>query len=113
MNADTRTPWQLGNGCVVVRVRVTPKSSKDAIEGIEATADGPALRARVRAVPADGEANSAVQMLLSEWLDVPKSRVALVAGAKSRVKSFAVSGETATLEAILVRKSAALAPSKR
>ena len=78
--------------------RVMPKSSNDAIETIEATAEVPAFRARVRAVPADGEANSRVQ---------------LVAGAKSRVKSFAVTGETARLEAILVRKSAALAPLMR
>jgi uncharacterized protein len=98
---------------LVVRVRVTPRSSKDAVEAIEATADGPALRVRVRAVPADGEANSAVQVLLAEWLGLPKSRVMLVAGAKSRVKSFAVTGEPAGLEAILVRKSAALAPSMR
>ena len=113
MNVAADTPWRPGKGCVVVRVRVTPKSSKDAIEGIEATAEGPALRARVRAVPVDGEANVAVQELLAEWLELPKSRVALVAGAKSRVKSFAVSGETAGLKAFLTRKSAALAPSKR
>lgn len=97
----------------MVRVRVTPKSSKDAIEGVEATADGPAFRARVRAVPADGEANAAVQELLAGWLGLPKSRVSLLAGAKSRVKSFAVTGELATIEAILVRKSAALASGKR
>ncbi len=35
-------PWRPAAGGVMVRVRVTPKSSKDAIEGIEETAEGPA-----------------------------------------------------------------------
>ncbi|MEQ1576307.1 MAG: DUF167 family protein [Hyphomicrobium sp.] len=113
MKEGADTPWKVGKGGLTVRVRVTPKSSRDSIEGIEATAEGPALRARVRAVPAEGEANSAVQALLAEWLAVPKSRVMLVAGAKSRVKSFSVSGELPELEANLIRKSAAFTSSGR
>ena len=88
------------------RARVTPKSSKEGIDGVEATADGPAFRARVRAVPADGEANAAVQALLAQWLGVAKSRLTLVSGAKSRVKSFAVSGEPSELAVVLAHKSA-------
>ena len=106
MSVRAAAAWQPGTGGVTVRVRVTPKSSNDSIGGLETTADGPAFRARVRAVPADGEANRAVQELLAAWLGVAKSRVRLVSGAKSRVKSFAVSGEPSELAVVLAHKSA-------
>ena len=113
MTVSADAPWRPSKDGVTVRVRVTPKSSKDGIDGVEETAEGPAFRARVRAIPADGEANAAVLELLATWLGVAKSRLALVSGAKSRVKSFAVTGEGADLEAILVQKSAALTSAKR
>lgn len=100
-------PWREGSGGVVVRVRLTPKSSTERIDGIEATADGPALKARVRAVPEDGKANAAVERLLAEWLGVPKSSVSLAGGAKSRVKSLAVTGDPATIVRALSERVAA------
>lgn len=94
---DAARPWRAGQGCVIVRVRVSPKSSKDTIDGVEPTADGPALKLRVRAVPADGEANEAVSRLLADWLDVPKSCVSVSAGHRSRVKSLEIAGDTESL----------------
>jgi hypothetical protein len=85
-------------------VRLTPKSSVDAIEGLAETADGPALRARVRAVPAEGEANAAVERLLADWLGVPASSVVLTAGGKSRVKTLKVTGTPAEIVARLEGK---------
>lgn len=99
-------PWRLGAGCVIVRVRLTPKSSKDAIDGVEATADGPALRARVRAVPADGEANAAITKLVAQWLGIAKSSVTLAQGGKSRVKSLEITGN---VEDVVARLEAGLA----
>jgi hypothetical protein len=90
-------PWREAPGCVIVRVRLTPKSSLDAIEGLEATAEGPALKARVRALPSEGEANKAVERVLADWLGVPKSAVAVAAGGKSRIKSLKVTGEVQEL----------------
>ena len=90
-------PWRAGQGCVIVRVRVSPKSSKDTIDGVEPTADGPALKVKVRAVPADGEANSAVGRLLADWLGIPKSSVSVTSGHRSRVKSLEISGDAASL----------------
>lgn len=80
-----------------MRVRLTPKSSRDAVESVEQTAEGPALKARVRAVPEDGKANVALEALIADWLKVPRSRVTLVAGHKSRVKTVAVAGDVAAL----------------
>ena len=91
-----------------LKVRLTPKSSADRIEGLVDTAGGPALAARVRAVPSDGEANSALERLVAAWLEVSTSCVALTAGGKSRIKTLEVSGEPDALIGILTRKLAEL-----
>ncbi len=91
-----------------MRVRVTPKSSKDAVDGVEPVAEGPAFRVRVRAVPAEGEANAAVEKLVAAWLEVPKSRVAVIQGGKSRVKSLEITGEVDEITARLAARLAAI-----
>jgi uncharacterized protein YggU (UPF0235/DUF167 family) len=96
--AGAGLPWREAPGCVIVRVRLTPKSSLDAIEGLEATAEGPALKARVRALPSEGEANKAVERVLADWLGVPKSSVTVSGGGKSRVKSLRIVGEVQELK---------------
>jgi uncharacterized protein YggU (UPF0235/DUF167 family) len=105
MGGDTQ-PWRVGKGCVIVRVRVKTKSSLEAIDGITPTAEGPAFSARVRAIPAEGEANAALERLVAKWLDVPKSAVRVTQGPKSRVKSLTVHGETDCLEQRLSAKLA-------
>lgn len=99
-------PWRAGAGCVIVRVRITPKSFKDAIDGVEQTAEGPALKARVRAIPADGAANAALMKLLADWLGVPKSSVKLAHGGKSRVKSVEITGKAEDIEFRLAQRLA-------
>jgi uncharacterized protein len=98
--------WRRARGCVIVRVRVTPKSSVDAIGGIVATAEGSAFQAKVRAVPSEGEANLALRKLLAEWLGVAKSAVDVASGAKSRIKSFSIAGDLDALETRLVERAA-------
>lgn len=110
MTGSADRPWRATRDGVVVRLRLTPKSSKDAIEGAEPTAEGPALKARVRAVPEDGAANAAAVVLLAKWIGVPKSSVALIAGQKSRIKSLAVDGNPSEIEAKLEERLAALQP---
>ena len=105
-----RLPWRQDSSCVIVRFRLTPKSSKDVIDGLDVTAEGPAFKARVRAIPEDGAANAALERLVSEWLQVPKSAARLVAGAKSRVKSIAAGGDVNEIEDRLRAKQTALAP---
>jgi uncharacterized protein (TIGR00251 family) len=70
-----------------LHVRVTPRASRDAIEGFD---DAGVLRIRVTAPPADGAANKAVTKLLAAALGVPQRDVVLVSGASSRVKVFEV-----------------------
>jgi uncharacterized protein (TIGR00251 family) len=70
-------------------VRVTPRSGRDAIEGVDAQG---ALRVSVTAAPADGAANQAVIKLLAKALGVPKGAVTLVSGATSRHKRLRIAG---------------------
>lgn len=91
--------WRVDGGRLLIRVRLTPKAQGEAIGGVTDTADGPALKARVRAVPEDGAANRALEALVAAWLGVPKSSVGVVSGPKSRVKTVAVAGDGAALAA--------------
>lgn len=74
-------------------VRVQPKASADRIENwAEDDAGRKFLKVRVRAVPEDGKANSAVQKLVAKWLGVPKSAVRVVTGGKTRLKGLEIDG---------------------
>ena len=77
------------SAAVVIVVRVTPRSGRDAIEGLDG---GGELRVRVTAAPADGAANEAVIRLLAKELRVPRSSVSLVFGASSRHKRLRIDG---------------------
>ena len=83
-------------------VRATPKAARDAIEGIERLADGnTVLKARIRAAPADGEANDALVRLLARAAAVPSSAVSLMRGGSGRLKSFRLKGDPARIAAAL------------
>ena len=99
-------PWSVRSDGVTVRVRVTPKSSRDGVDGIEATAQGAALKVRVRAVPDKGAANTAVGQTLADWLGVPKSTISLLSGSTSRVKNLAIAGDGAKLVTLLEQRLA-------
>ncbi len=93
-------PWRSpAPGCVIVRVRVCPKSSKDTVDGVDPTAEGLAFNVRVRAIPADGEANTAVERLLASVLDIPRGSVTVALGHRSRVQSIEIAGNAALMAA--------------
>lgn len=101
-------PWRAIAGGVELRVRLTPKSSRDAIESVEHAPDGPALKARVTAVPEDGKANTALIQLVAKWIGVAKSTVAITSGPKSRIKTLTISGDAAVLTDTISRRIAEL-----
>ena len=74
---------------VLIAIRVTPRSDRDAIEGADAQGR---LRVRVTAAPADGAANRAVIKLLAKGLGMPRSSVAIESGAGSRLKRLRIDG---------------------
>lgn len=74
-----------------IPVKLTPKSSKDAVEGWDVDPDGrPVLKVRVRAQPVEGEANDALVRLLAKTLGVPRRNVNLARGSQSRLKMVEV-----------------------
>jgi uncharacterized protein YggU (UPF0235/DUF167 family) len=94
--------WRTTPDGIVIACRLTPKGRRDAIDGAKTLSDGErVLLARVRSAPEDGKANAALCGLIAKALDVPASRVRLVAGTKSRVKQIGVTGEPGALMARL------------
>lgn len=89
---------------VELLVRLTPKSSTDRLEGFAESADGRRhLKARVRAIPEKGAANTALERLLAKALDVPFTCVSVVAGGTSRLKSVRVQGDAVALAARIAK----------
>jgi uncharacterized protein (TIGR00251 family) len=78
------------DGSVVFAVRVTPRASRDAIEGEYQGA----LKVRLTAPPVEDRANDALRRFLATRLNVPVSAVRIVGGEKSRNKRAAVAGVT-------------------
>ncbi len=74
-------------------VLLSPKASGDVVEGIVTRGDKAYLKARVRALPERGQANTALVKLVAKWLKLSKSSVEVVAGHQARVKTLMVSGD--------------------
>ena len=91
---------QTKGDAIIVKVRVQPKASRDAIAGEHAGA----LKVTVTAPPDKGKANKAVAQLLAEALGIAKSDVELVAGTASRDKVFAIRNVTADAVRALVNE---------
>lgn len=102
------TVWRKSMSGLLVRARVTPKSARDGVEGITQTPDGPALIVRVRAVAEHGAANRSVESVVARWLGLPKTRVTVGLGGKSRVKTLDIDGKPDALEPLIAARVAAL-----
>jgi len=100
--------WRAGKSGLLVLARVTPKSARDGVEGIMQTPDGPVLKVRVRAVAENGEANRSVESVVARWLGLPKTRVTVALGGKSRIKTLDIDGAPDELEPLLAARVAAL-----
>ena len=85
----TALPRISSRGATVrIDLRVTPRASKNAIDGVR---DG-RLAVKVTAPPVDAAANDAVVALLADVLEIPKRQIVIVIGATGRSKTVAVSG---------------------
>jgi uncharacterized protein (TIGR00251 family) len=99
-------PWvRLADG-VALDVRLTPRSGRDAIEGLERRADGRmVLKARVRAAPFEGQANEALCRLVAHELGLAPRQVEIAAGEGARIKRLRIAGDPRMLDAALDRLS--------
>ncbi len=71
----------------LISIRLQPKASCDEVVGI--TEDGN-LKIRLTSPPVDGKANEALLKFLSKLLKVPKSKLEITKGLKSRSKTIKV-----------------------
>jgi uncharacterized protein YggU (UPF0235/DUF167 family) len=91
-------PFETDEHGVRLYVRLTPRGGRDAIDGVTVLADGRAvLKARVRAAPEKGAANSALEALIAKHLGVPRSAVSVMIGATSRLKTVRIAGSAGRL----------------
>jgi uncharacterized protein (TIGR00251 family) len=74
-------------------VHVQPRAAREGVGGLH----GGALRVRVHAAPAAGQANDAVAELVAGVLGVRRRDVILLSGQKSRQKRLKVNGNPETL----------------
>lgn len=94
---------------IILAVRLAPKSSRDAIEGVEHLGGETVLKARVRALPERGRANAALVKLIASWLKLPPSQVSVAQGSKSRMKHVAIEGDAEELTRLIEARLAELA----
>jgi len=73
---------------VKIKVKVKPNAKKEEIKKI----DEDYYEIRVTVVPEKGKANKKVIEILSKYLKVPKSKIKLVKGEKSKEKTFEITG---------------------
>ncbi len=85
-----------------MRVRLAPRAARSRIEGIGAGADGASvLKVAVTAPPEGGKANAAMITLLAKAWRLPKTSMAITAGATARRKTVLVKGDGKALVARL------------
>ena len=80
----------IADGCTL-SIRVHPGAKRDAVTGLHAGA----VKIALNAPPVDGKANEALIAFVAERLRIPRSKVALIAGATSRNKTLRVTGKSA------------------
>lgn len=91
-----------------VAIHLTPKASRDRIEGVAPAAGGAAIKIKVTAAPERGRANAALIHLLAKAWGVAPSRIDLVAGTADRRKGVLLRGDPATLLPSLAAWAAAI-----
>jgi uncharacterized protein (TIGR00251 family) len=86
-----RLKFRLHNGekGAALAIRVTPRASKNEIS--EILNDG-TVRIRLTAPPVGGKANEALVVFLADILDVPRSKIEIVAGETGRDKLVSILG---------------------
>lgn len=81
-------PFKKSKKGITIEVRVQPRSSRKGIEGVS----GGALKVRLTAPPAEGEANAQLIEVLSSELGLRKTSIRIVKGLSARNKTVEIEG---------------------
>lgn len=98
----TAKPYSTTADGIRLAVRLTPRASRDGLDGIGADADGrPILRIRLTAPPVEGAANQALIDFLAGILSVRKKDISIRSGETGRLKILEIAGKPDALAARL------------
>ncbi len=75
----------------IVALKIIPRAGRTMLAGVRDNA----LLVRLAAAPVEGAANAALLAFLSDQLQIPKARLEIVTGEKSRSKRVKVKGMSA------------------
>jgi hypothetical protein len=88
-------PYAAVEGGVRLALRLTPRASKNGVDGIVSDADGrPLLKLRLIAPPVEGAANEALIAFLAKALSLRKADITIRTGETSRVKILHLAGNS-------------------
>lgn len=80
---------------VIIRVKLSPKAAKNAVQGWgEDRFGGKLLKCTVTAVPEKGKANKALIALLSAYTGLPQGVFSIKSGETSRLKTVEIQSVT-------------------
>ncbi len=98
MSQASAKPYTAAADGVRLAVRLTPRASRNGLDGVVVGADGrPALQLRIVAPPVDGAANKALIAFVADALGLRKSDIEIRTGQTSRIKMLHLSGDAATI----------------
>ncbi len=107
----TARPYLAQPDGVRLAVRLTPRASRNGLDGVVAGADGRVvLQVRLVAPPVEGAANKALVAYLAEALRLRKSDIRIASGETARQKLLVLAGDAA---AIIARLEAWIGESAR
>jgi hypothetical protein len=95
-------PFRVCADGVLVYVRVTPRSDRNAVNGVVARGGVARIAIKVSAAPEDGKANAAVEQVLAAALGLRRSAAGVAAGHKDRDKTLLIRGNPTELAPILM-----------
>ena len=91
-------PYAATQDGVRLALRLTPRASRNGVDGIADDAEGrPVLRLRLVAPPVEGAANKALIAFLAKTLSLRKADITIRSGETSRVKILHLAGESAAI----------------
>jgi hypothetical protein len=91
-------PYAAVEGGVRLALRLTPRASRNGVDGIGEDAEGrPLLKLRLVAPPVEGAANTALIAFLAKSLSLRQADITIRSGETGRVKILHLAGDSATL----------------
>lgn len=92
MSLEAR-PFTIHDHYVLLSVRLTPRASRNGLDGVVEAGDRMAAQIRLSAPPVEGAANKALIAFMAGELGLRKSDVDIRSGRKSRIKTLELSGD--------------------